>query len=178
MSETNSNDNYEAQTLILNDSNGNELFCYLEQLVIVEEEEYALLTPVDTPVSLFKINEEDEPELIEKIDKNEQILKNAEAVLQEHDLRLIRSAVTLTVAGELEEPIYDELEEDYIDDDSESYELLVNFNLFDQEYGLYIPLDPFFIVGKLKDKGVLLVEDDEFDKIQPLIETELEKSSS
>ena len=146
MKKTNSNDNYEAQTLILNDSNGNELFCYLEQLVIVQDNEYALLTPVDTPVSLFKINEKEEPELIEKIDKNEQILKNAEAVLQEHDLRLIRSAVTLTVSGELEEPIYDELEEDYVDDDSESFELLVNFNLFDQEYGLYIPLDPFFIV--------------------------------
>ena len=83
---------------------------YFEQLVSVEGKEYALLTPVDTPVSLFKINEKDEPELIEKIDKNEQILKNAEAVLQEHDLRLIRSAVTLTVSGELEEPIYDELE--------------------------------------------------------------------
>ena len=178
MKETNSNDNYDAQTLILNDSNGNELFCYLEQLVSVEGHEYALLTPVDTPVSLFKINEKDEPELIDKIDKNEQILKNAEAVLEEHDLRLIRSAVTLTVSGELEEPIYDELEEDYVDDDSESYELLVNFNLFDQEYGLYIPLDPFFIVGKLKDKVALLVEDDEFDKIQPLIETELEKRSS
>ena len=178
MKEINSNDNYDAQTLILNDSNGNEIFCYLEQLVSVQGQEYALLTPVDTPVSLFKINEKDEPVLIEKIDKNEQILKNAEAVLQEHDLRLIRSAVTLTVSGELEEPIYDELEEDYVDDDSESYELLVNFNLFDQEYGLYIPLDPFFIVGKLKGKGALLVEDDEFDKIQPLIETELEKSSS
>ena len=175
MQEINSNENYNAQTLILNDSNGNELFCYLEQLVSVEGEEYALLTPVDTPVSLFKINEKDEPELIEKIDKNEQILKNAEAVLQEHDLTLIRSAVTLTVSGELEEPIYDELEEeDYLDDDSESFELLVNFNLFDQEYGLYIPLDPFFIVGKLKDKGALLIEDDEFDKIQPLIESALE----
>ena len=61
MQETKSNDNYEVQTLILNDSNGNELFCYLEQLVSVEGEEYALLTPVDTPVSLFKINEKDEP---------------------------------------------------------------------------------------------------------------------
>ena len=70
MQETNSKDNYDAQTLILNDSNGNELFCYLEQLVSVEGQEYALLTPVDTPVSLFKINEKDEPELIEKIDKN------------------------------------------------------------------------------------------------------------
>ena len=177
MEEANSKDNYEAKTLILNDSNGNELFCYLEQLVNVEGEEYALLTPVDTPVSLFKINEKDEPELIEKIEKNEQVLKNADAVLQEHDLRLIRSAVTLTVSGELEEPIYDELEEDQLEEDSETYELLVNFNLLDQEYGLYIPLDPFFIVGKLKDKGATLIEDDDFDRIQPLIELELEKNN-
>ena len=177
MQELNSNDNYEAKTLILNDSNGNEIFCYLEKLVKIDGEEYALLTPVDTPVSLFKINEGDEPELIEKIEKNEQILKNADAVLQEHDLRLIRSAVTLTVSGELEEPIYDELEEDHLDEDSETYELLVNFNLLEKEYGLYIPLDPFFIVGKLIDKGAILIEDDEFDKIQPLIESEIEKSS-
>ena len=76
MEKINSNDNYEAQTLILNDSNGNTLFCYLEQLVNIEGQEYALLTPVDTPVSLFKINDKDEPELIEKIEKNEQILKD------------------------------------------------------------------------------------------------------
>ena len=177
MEESNSKDNYEAKTLILNDSNDNELFCYLEQLVNIEGEEYALLTPVDTPVSLFKINEKDEPELIEKIEKNEQILKNADAVLQEHDLRLIRSAVTLTVSGELEEPVYDELEEDHLEEDSETYELLVNFNVLEQEYGLYIPLDPFFIVGKLKDKGATLLEDDDFDRIQPLIESELEKNS-
>ena len=177
MTEHKSQDNYEAQTLILNDSNGNELFCYLEQIVKVEEKEYALLTPVDTPVSLFKINEKEEPELIDKIEKNEQVLKNADAVLQEHDLKLIRSAVTLTVSGELEEPIYDELEEDGLNDESETYELLVNFNLLEQEYGLYIPLDPFFIVGKLEGQGALLIEDDEFDKVQPLIETALEKSS-
>jgi len=177
MIDQNSQENYEAQTLILNDSNGNELFCYLEQIVKVEEKEYALLTPVDTPVSLFKINEKEEPELIEKIDKNEQVLNNADAVLQEHDLKLIRSAVTLTVSGELDEPIYDELEEENLNDDSETYELLVNFNLLEQEYGLYIPLDPFFIVGKLTGQGALLIEDDEFDKVQPLIESELEKSS-
>ena len=177
MEEPNSKDNYEAKTLILNDLNGNELICYLEQLVNIEGEEYALLTPVDTPVSLFKINDKDEPELIEKIEKNEQILKNADAVLQEHDLRLIRSAVTLTVSGELEEPVYDELEEDHLEEDSETYELLVNFNVLEQEYGLYIPLDPFFIVGKLKDKGATLLEDDDFDRIQPLIESELEKNS-
>ena len=169
---------YDAPTILLKDSYQNELFCYLEQIVNVENKEYALLTPVDTPVTLFKINEKDEPELIEKIDKNEQILKNADAVLQEHDLKLIRSAVTLTVSGELDEPIYDELEDDEVNDDSETYELLVNFNLLNDEYGLYVPLDPFFIVGKLEENQAILIEDEEFDRVQPLIELELEKNAS
>ena len=39
MNDHNSQNNYEAQTLILNDSNGNEIFCYLEQIVNVEEKE-------------------------------------------------------------------------------------------------------------------------------------------
>ena len=169
---------YEAPTLLLKDSNKNELFCYLEQIVDLEGEEYALLTPVDTPVTLFKIEEKDEPVLIEKIEKNEQILKNADAVLQEHDLILIRSAVTLTVSGELDEPLYDELEEDEINkDESETYELLVNFNVLDDEYGLYVPLDPFFIVGKIEENEARLIEDEEFDRVQPLIESELEKNS-
>ena len=169
---------YEAATVLLHDSSQNELFCYLEQIVNVENKEYALLTPVDTPVTLFKINEKDEPELIEKIDKNEQILKNADAVLQEHDLKLIRSAVTLTVSGELEEPIYDDLEDEEVNDESETYELLVSFNLLNDEYGLYVPLDPFFIVGKLQENKALLIEDEEFERIQPLIEIELEKNAS
>ena len=69
------------------------------------------------------------------------------------------------------------MEEDELNDESETYELLVSFNLLEQEYGLYIPLDPFFIVGKLQGQGALLIEDDEFDKVQPLIESELEKIS-
>ena len=116
--------------------------------------------------------------VIERIDKDEQILKNADAVLQEHDLNLVRSAVTLTVSGELDEPVYDDLEEENLDEDTETYELLVNFNVFDAEYGLYIPLDPFFIVGQLENNAALLIEDEEFDRIQPLIEAELEKSIS
>ena len=178
MEESKNLDNHDAPTLLLKDSNNDELFCYLEQIVKVEGTEYALLTPVDTPVTLFKINEKDEPVLIEKIEKNEKLLQNADAVLQEHDLSLVRSAVTLTVSGELEEPDYDDLEEDELNkDESETYELLVNFNVLDDEYGLYVPLDPFFIVGKIEKNGALLVEDEEFDRVQPLIESELEKTS-
>ena len=178
MEDLKNRENYDAPTLLLKDSSNDELFCYLEQIVKVEGTEYALLTPVDTPVTLFKINEKDEPVLIEKIEKNEQILKNADAVLQEHDLSLVRSAVTLTVSGELEEPVYDDLEEDEVNkDESETYELLVNFNVLNDEYGLYVPLDPFFIVAKIVENGAILVEDEEFDRVQPLIESELEKNS-
>ncbi len=167
--------NGEVPTLIARDSKGNQILCFLEQVVPIEGCEYALLTPVDTPVSLFKLTDEGDPELIKAIKNNEPILEVADLVLKEHDLNLIRSAVTLTVEGELEEPDPDELEDDDIDDDSETYELLVPFRANEEEYGLYIPLDPFFIVGELNDGEVKLIEDEAFDRIQPLIEIELEK---
>ena len=173
MSTTNKND--EVPTLLVKDSQGSDLLCFLEQIVPLEGNEYALLTPVDTPVSLFQLIDDQDPKLIETIEKNEPILEVADVVLQEHDLRLVRSAITLTVSGELDEPEPEEIEEGDIDDESETYELLVNFRVDDKEYGLYIPLDPFFIVGKLEDGEVKLVEGEEFDKIQSGIESELEE---
>ena len=173
MSTTNKND--EVPTLLVKDSHGSDLLCFLEQVVPLEGNEYALLTPVDTPVSLFQLIDDQDPMLIETIEKNEPILEVADVVLQEHDLRLVRSAITLTVSGELDEPEPEEIEEEDIDDESETYELLVNFRVESNEYGLYIPLDPFFIVGKLEDGEVKLVEGEEFDKIQSGIEAELEE---
>ena len=173
MSTTNKND--EVPTLLVKDSQGSDLLCILEQVVPLDGNEYALLTPVDTPVSLFQLIDDQDPKLIETIEKNEPILEVADVVLQEHDLRLVRSAITLTVSGELDEPEPEEIEEEDIDDESETYELLVNFRVESNEYGLYIPLDPFFIVGKLEDGEVKLVEGEEFDKIQSGIEAELEE---
>ena len=173
MSTTNKND--EVPTLLVKDSQGSDLLCFLEQVVPLEGNEYALLTPVDTPVSLFQLIDDQDPKLIETIEKNEPILEVADIVLQEHDLRLVRSAITLTVSGELDEPEPEEIEEEDIDDESETYELLVNFRVDNNEYGLYIPLDPFFIVGKLEDGEVKLVEGEEFNNIQSGIEAELEE---
>ena len=173
MSTTNKND--EVPTLLVKDSQGSDLLCFLEQVVPLEGNEYALLTPVDTPVSLFQLIDDQDPKLIETIEKNEPILEVADVVLQEHDLRLVRSAITLTVSGELDEPEPEEIEEEDIDEESETYELLVNFRVDNNEYGLYIPLDPFFIVGKLEHGEVKIVEGDEFDRIQSGIEAELEE---
>ena len=114
--------------------------------------------------------------LFRSLDATEPILSVADVVLQEHDLSLIRSAVTLTVNGELDEPDPDELEdEDGADDESETYELLVSFLVDDVEYGLYIPLDPFFVVARLDGPKAQLVEGEEFERIQPRIEAEIEE---
>ena len=168
------NNENEVPTLLVRDQNGSALLCFLEHIIPINGIDYALLTPVDTPVSLFRLSEEADPELIKTISSSEPILSQADVVLQEHDLTLIRSAVTLTVTGELEEPDAEELEEQDPEDDSETYELLVSFKVDEEEYGLYIPLDPFFVVGKLNKGEATLVEGKEFDEIQPLIESELD----
>ena len=168
------NINGEVPTVLVRDDEGRDLLCFLEQLIPLDDKDYALLTPVDTPVSLFRLIEGNDPELIETIASSEPILSVADVVLQEHDLTLVRSAVTLTVNGELDEPDPEELEDEETGDDSETYELLVSFMVQEQEYGLYIPLDPFFVVARMTDGQAKLVEGEEFDQVQPRIEVELE----
>ena len=168
------NINGEVPTVLVRDDEGRDLLCFLEQLIPLDDKDYALLTPVDTPVSLFRLIEGNDPELIATIASSEPILSVADVVLQEHDLTLVRSAVTLTVNGELDEPDPEELEDEETDDDSETYELLVSFMVQEQEYGLYIPLDPFFVMARMTDGQAKLVEGEEFDQIQPRIEVELE----
>ena len=166
----------DVPTVLVKDSTGRDLLCFLEQLIPLDGKDYALLTPVDTPVCLFRLKDGSDPELIDAIQDSEPILSVADVVLQEHELTLVRSAVTLTVSGELDEPEPEDLEEDDTDeDDAETYELLVSFLVDAPEYGLYIPLDPFFVVACMDDSGAVLVEGDAFDRIQPRIEAELEE---
>jgi len=169
----------DVPTVLVRDGRGRELLCFLEQLIPLDGHDYALLTPVDTPVCLFRLRDEEDPELIETLDATEPVLSVADVVLQEHDLTLVRSAVTLTVSGELEEPEIEDLDEDdEADDDSETYELLVSFMVDEGEYGLYIPLDPFFVVARMEGSEAMLVEGEEFERVQPRIEAELEERES
>ena len=174
MPNTDSTNSEQVPTILVKDSSGSDLLCFLEQIVPIKGLDYGLLTPVDTPVSLFRLNQGEDPKLVETIEKSEPILEVADVVLQEYDLKLIRSALTLTVSGELDEPDPDELEDEELDDESETYELLVSFKVEEEEYGLYIPLDPFFIVGKIKGNQANLVEGEEFDQVQKQIEQQLE----
>jgi len=175
-----SNGSGDVPTVLVRDGEGRQLLCFLEQLIPLDGHDYALLTPVDTPVCLVRIAEDDdaEDEVIEVLEGAESILSVADVVLQEHDLTLVRSAVTLTVSGELEEPDADELDEELDeedDDESDLYEMLIQFRADDQEYGLFIPLDPFFVVARMENGEGVLVEGEEFERIQPRIEAELDE---
>ena len=167
----------DVPTVLVRDGRGRQLLCFLEQLIPLDGHDYALLTPVDTPVCLFRLDDDQDPELIDTINATEPILSVADVVLQEHDLTLVRSAVTLTVSGELDEPEPEDFDDEDgdADDDSETYELLVSFLVDNQEYGLYIPLDPFFVVARMEGGEAVLVEGEEFERVQPRIEAELEE---
>ena len=171
----------DVPTVLVRDGQGRQLLCFLEQLIPLDGNDYALLTPVDTPVCLVRIGEDEdqEDEVIEELDGAEPILSVADVVLQEHELTLVRSAVTLTVSGELEEPDPEELDEELAsedeDDESDLYEMLIQFRAEGQEYGLFIPLDPFFVVARMENGEGILVEGEEFERVQPRIEAELDE---
>ena len=42
----------DVPTLLVHDSQGRQLLCYLEQLIPLDNHDYALMTPVDTPVKI------------------------------------------------------------------------------------------------------------------------------
>ncbi|MFM7268273.1 MAG: DUF3727 domain-containing protein [Cyanobium sp.] len=185
----------DVPTLLVNDTQGRQLLCYLEQLVPLDGHDYALLTPVDTPVSLVRLprSEEEEPEEILDWDVRTPILDVAEAVLQEHNLTLVRSAATLTVTGDFDDDDLDdededaepdeeeELEdEDGLEDDEEGGDLFESlldrpFFVGEEQYDLFVPLDPFFVVARVEGNLATLVEGEEFERIQPRLEAELEE---
>ena len=184
----------DMETVVLKDDEGRQLVCYVEEPVQLEGNTYALLTPVDTPVCLVRLAEdESEHEIIEDLEGAEAILSIADAVLQEHDLTLVRSAHILTVNGEIDGPEDDEEDEEEDEDDeledleelddldeegdSDTYEMLLDrpFWVGEEQYALFIPLDPLFLVARLDENGAELVSDEELERVGPLIEAAIEE---
>ena len=180
----------DMETVVLKDDEGRQLVCYVEEPVQLEGNTYALLTPVDTPVCLVRLAEdESDHEIIEDLEGAEDILSIADAVLQEHDLTLVRSAHILTVNGDIDGPDLEEEDEDVNEDDldelddleedgeSDTYEMLLDrpFWVGEEQYALFIPLDPLFLVARLEQGGAELVSDEELERVGPLIEAAIEE---
>ncbi|QFZ93314.2 DUF3727 domain-containing protein [Synechococcus elongatus] len=173
----------DVPTLLVQDDAGRTLLCDLEHLVPIDGQEYALLMPIDTPVSLFAWDDEDEdapPRLVEDEEEIEIVWPTASAVLQEQNLTLIHSAVTLTVEGELPELEDEEDESDFEEDGEveEEFIHLVSFYHEEQEYSFFVPLEPIYVVAKLVDGEAKLLSPEEFEAIEERLTVELDERMS
>lgn len=168
--------NMDAPTVTLTDESGLKLTCYVEHSLDVDDQEYVLLLPVDSPVEIFAWQEngdEDEAVLVEEQETIDQVFPIAKAVLEEQNLTLKRTAVVLTVEGELpeleDEETWAGVESDS-EEDQEELQLLASFWHEEQEYAIYTPLDPYFILARLDDDGEPhLLSQEELKKIEPLL---------
>ena len=170
----NSNSNEESVTLT--DEVGRSLTCNIEYSMNLEGQEYALLLPIDSPVEIFTWQGDDTDEAaipVEDETEIDKIFDTARVVLQEQNLTLRRTAVTLTVVGELPEfPEDDMASEADPDEESEFEELmwLTSFYHEEQEYAIYTPLDPFFILARMNDDGKPeLLSEEEFQRLEPML---------
>lgn len=164
----------DVETVVLTDETGRQLACTIEHAVEIEDQEYVLLLPVDSPVEVYAWQEdgdEEEAILVEDEDQIERLFPIAKAVLEEQNLTLKRTAVTLTVEGEL--PDYEEegeFLEDDSDEDQEELQFLASFYYKEQEFGVYAPLDPLFILARMTaDNQPQLLSREELEKIEPLL---------
>lgn len=170
----------EMPTVTLDDEEGRSLLCYVDHYLEIEDEEYMLLIPVDPPIQIFAIDEdEDGSEIIADIDDEEidTIFPIARSVLAEYDLALRRTAFTLTASGELPEA---NEEDTFIldiggDEDEElrpeEFQQLVRCYAEEQEYLVCTPCDPLLIVARLKEDGQPEpISPEEFKLVYPYIE--------
>ena len=170
----NSNSNEESVTLT--DEVGRSLTCNIEYSMNLEGQEYALLLPIDSPVEIFTWQGDDTDEAaipVEDETEIDKIFDTARVVLQEQNLTLRRTAVTLTVVGELPEFPEDDVASDADPDEESEFEELMWLTSFyheEQEYAIYTPLDPFFILARMNDDGKPeLLSEEEFQRLEPML---------
>lgn len=163
-----------SDTLLLRDDLNHTLECEILKLVELESENYALLMPVHQPIQILAWEDsepgaaddsEDEGGLADlEEDELEVIIPTAHAVLSELNLKLRISAYTLTVEGELPEPVEEtaiEIANGDGDDDIEEYQLLATFFHDERQFGVFAPLDPLLFFAANPDSAPSLVSPEE-----------------
>ncbi|WP_299415682.1 DUF3727 domain-containing protein [Acaryochloris sp. IP29b_bin.148] len=174
----------DRSTVTLMDEAGHSLTCYVEVSVPIDQEEYALLNPVDYPVDIFGwVVSQGEDEIIQPVEEKElaKIFPTAQAVLSEQNLKLKRSALSLTVEGDLpdideEEILILEMEDGDSITEQEEYQLLATFFEEEQEYSIYTPIDPVLFVVRLRENmQPELLSPEEFRTLQPKLQPLLEE---
>lgn len=172
-----SDDPLEDETVVITDEAGRTIACSVERYIEVDEQDYVLLLPLDAPVEIFvwQGDDDDDEEAVPIEDEEiDPLFNTAKAVLEEQNLTLKRTAIVLTVEGDLPDP---EEEEEFAevesetDTDVEELQYLASFYYEEQEFAIYAPLDPYFILARLdEDNQPQLLSPEEVKKLEPLME--------
>lgn len=165
----------DGEVITLTDETGHTLRCYVEAAVEIEGEEFALLCPVDAPIDIFAwVDDGQDEEILMPIEDAElnEVFATAQAVLEEQNLKLKRSALSLTVEGDLPEVQADQIlaietEDEDEDEDLDEYQLLATFFHEEQEYAAYSPIDPVLFIVRLDNNQPKLLSPEEFKRLQP-----------
>ncbi|MEN9230089.1 MAG: DUF3727 domain-containing protein [Thermostichus sp. DG02_5_bins_236] len=181
--------NESHETLVLRDEQDQLLKCEILRQVVIEDQTYALVTPVDAVLKVLVWEGEEEPSqtvngdadmegILDEPDLEElqAAMPTIQAVLGELNLTLQQNGFDiLTVQGELP-AVEDEdvLEIGESDEDAQEFQLLATFFYKDQKYGIFTPLDPILIYAVLPDEGdpYLLTPEDPpelFDQLYALL---------
>jgi len=175
----------DAPTISLTDEAGRSLLCYVEKSLEVEGDEYVLLLPVDAPIEIFAWEpdeEDDEEETLVDVEDEEidDIFSTARAVLAEQDLTLSRSAVTLTVHGEIPDATEEDIitldigEDEGVETEAEQFQLLANFYYEEQEYAICTPMEPLLFFARMSGEGQpTLLSPEEFQAVRQQLEDQL-----
>jgi hypothetical protein len=174
-----------ASIVVLRDDDGRELRCQIEQTFAINGQDYYLLLPIDHPLKIFvwQDSEDDEEEVLMDADEADidAVFATARAVLAEQNLSLQRSAIILTVAGELPDVIEDAcmaIELDDLDEAGnpqvEEFQILSTCFYQDEEYTLCTPINPLLMFASCgAHHEISLVEPEEFDMIRSELEEKL-----
>ncbi|NES96883.1 MAG: DUF3727 domain-containing protein, partial [Desertifilum sp. SIO1I2] len=117
------------------------------------------------------LEDREAPTPVDSDEEIDRLFDLAKAVLAEQNLTLKRTAVTLTVVGEIPDlDLEDEEEEEIDNEDEEEFQSLASFYYDRQEYEIFAPLDPMFILARMNEDGepeLLSVE--ELQRLEPLL---------
>ncbi len=170
----------EGEMVVLTDADtGRTIACTVERFLAIENQDYALLLPIDTPVEIFvwQEAEDDDEEAIpvEDDDDIDVLFSTAKAVLEEQNLTLKRTAVMLTVEGDLpdleEDAEFEGVESEQEAEEAEELQYLASFYYEEQEFAVYAPLDPCFILAKLdNDNQPHLLTAEELKNLEPFLD--------
>lgn len=172
--------NPDTPTVFLRDETGRSLSCSVEGTFETEGKTYGLLLPLDTPIEIFMVSEEDGEEIISDVgdEELESLFANARAVLAEQNLDLQSTPLTLTAVGEVPEPTEDntfvlDLDEEEDDEESEGEEFMVLASFFQDgvAYNVCTPVEPLLILATLTgEEDAEIIEPEEYQRVAPLLE--------